>query len=149
MRQALRFTVLALLLAVVGFAFVWVDQASADPAVTTESNINFTLNNLCTPEFDNVNITGSAKTVVHIHPGELGTFNFTAHGQGTDANGLKYNFISNSHTEFHDPLPQSFHVKFRHISQTDADNLEIDFAIYVNEQGEPTKIDPSDLECKG
>ena len=50
---------------------------------------------------------------------------------------------------FADPQPQASQDKLIIASQTDVDNFVVTYAIYVNERGEVTKIEPLTIECQG
>jgi hypothetical protein len=50
---------------------------------------------------------------------------------------------------FADPQPQTSRDKLIIASQSDVDNVVVTYAIYVNERGEVTKIEPLSIECTG
>jgi hypothetical protein len=151
MRQILKLTVLALVLAVTVTlgTFVPIHQASANPPVITKSSTNVILDNPCTPANDNITGTVITKLTIHNHPGELTDIKVNQRGQLTDSNGLTYQFHYNEQLQLHHPFPTTRHLKIRIVSQTGVDNFEVDSAIHINGQGEVTKVDFSNPECKG
>jgi hypothetical protein len=157
MRSVLQLTVLALAFVVTASfgTFAPTHEVSADGAVTRKDSFSVTLPpNPCNPESGNLTGTINFVLVEREVFDESGNFvhynaNYTARGEVTDANGLKYNYKQTSHSIIHDDLPYTFKEIIKVTSQGGGDNFEFVTETHVNEQGVETKVDPGSGECKG